>query len=718
MKRNFLYISLIASSALALTACTADDNAANNNTDNIGKTPIELSVGAADAAATTRAITVDPTDNALKTALPTGTSIYMVMKSDYVGTGSAQTSKYTMTKGKTQEANASTKEANIDFSETGCQRYWDDAFSRDAALSVYGVCTPSGTPVDPTISGSNTYTYTSTPTTGAWTTDVNALTIANWTVKNDQGALTAATFADQDLCYSNNISKYTVNSTETDARLKFNTETKKFTGGNMNFYHALSKITFVVQHNETFKDDEFLFATGTNISMNSMNVKNATFNIESGEFTGAYTLGNITKMYQRSFADSKYTLDALVLPGTDMSDATNKDAISFTIAGNLYKLSKAELLAAIPEAQKSKLKDNKYLMPGVQYIFTLTISKTPVIHISAKVVDWEFVNADELTPSNARLTITTTVKGSNMENQFDLYRLQDTSSEIDTYQGYNWGNAYTDKTTVSYADSKWSLTTNWYWDNNMTYYHFRAVYPQNTTLSADNKSIPLSSAESYTDMVWGAPFTIANDAKVSYSTTDGFDGTAAPTTHQLYYAIGPTNDAINLTMFHVMSDVTFKVKTVSGDGAVKLVDGENKTEITLKNIKKDGNVAMGNGLVSATSTAEDWTFTQTPTTPSTGTYSWTAGIVPQSLTGVDLIITTPDGNQYIIDMEEVLTSTATPTYNNVTYPNYTDKKVNYWYPGVKYEYTFVLKKTGIEKMTATLVGWEKVTAGDDNVQIK
>ena len=60
------------------------------------------------------------------------------------------------------------------------------------------------------------------------------------------------------------------------------------------------------------------------------------------------------------------------------------------------------------------------------------------------------------------------------------------------------------------------------------------------------------------------------------------------------------------------------------------------------------------------------------------------------------------------------------TYSNTLIANpytATDNKITYWYPNFKYTYTFTLKKTGIEKITATLANWETVTANDD-VQIK
>ena len=80
-----------------------------------------------------------------------------------------------------------------------------------------------------------------------------------------------------------------------------------------------------------------------------------------------------------------------------------------------------------------------------------------------------------------------------------------------------------------------------------------------------------------------------------------------------------------------------------------------------------------------------------------------------------LEITTPDKNLYKVAMKDVIRTSY--TNNNIENP-YSDGKINYWYPGFKYEYTFTLSKKKIENITATILDWEKVTAGDDNVQIQ
>ena len=758
MRHNIRNIYILAlSSSLALTAC-GDEEFDPAKMDISQKTPIEVNVGVEKVDGLTRAITVEKTP---LSTLPTGTSIYMVMKSEHVEDNS-RLAKYTLTMGTTGAADNGV--SSITFGD-GYKRYWDDVYARKAALSIYAVCTPGGTPVAPTIDGLKNYSFTASeehPTTEAWT-ETNALTISNWEVKSNQDLPTVAQFNDQDLCYSNNVSNYPVGETTTDNRIKFLSDSKKFDGTKrLNFYHALSKVTFIVKSGLGFYsfENDFKFSGSTNITMKNMNLKQASFNIASGEFSGDITEGDVSGMYQ---SDQKkegnvlsYTLDALVIPGTDMS-STDKD-ISFSISDNLYELSKKDLLNQISDDQKSQyLTYSKYLKPGVHYIFTLTISKTEIKNITASVVAWETVNA-AYTPTNARLTFSFEDRGTEVTaatgETFDIYRaakVNDGSVVETNYFSYNWDSGFSNRGETSsdngldYDEAKWK--TNWFWPNNKTFYHLRTVgikggtspVPLPSVSTVDGKDcFRISASETFSDVIWGAPFKkldspnpSTNTALLTYSKTEGFDGKGAEAEtkkHQIYYAIGPTNQPIHIVMFHMMSKVIFNVQT-TGNGAVSLGDGseDNCTKLTLKNIHQTGKVLMGNGCVSATDSRSDYSLTNHPA-PTDSKITWPDfGAIPQDLNvennEVVLVITTPDENIYQVKLADIWTESSKISTTNLANP-YTkhateDKyQVDYWYPHYEYIYTFTLSKKGIDNIQVTILDWETVTAGDDNVQIQ
>ena len=720
--RNILFLIIMALSLQALVACS-DDAIVSGGYDE-GKTSIELMVGGVGEgnAARSRAITKDPENVAKRGVLPAGTALYMVMKSE----DASSKLLYSVTKGVTGTADAK-KISPIDFTETGCTRYWDDCFARNANLTIYAACSPGSTKVIE-IGGKTVYPWTSMPTTGAWSNTEISPTVADWTVSANQ---TATTLLDEDLCYSNNISKYT-EGTEQDKRLKFNSGTRKFDQGNLCFYHALSWITFeIIRDTESFTAQEFQFATGTNIKLTNFFTKNTEFDIPTGEFTGAYSSQTIQTMAQRATATtgSAFTLDALVMPTTDMSSPTKGD-IHLIIANNEYNLSKKELLDKIQESDKTNhLIEEKKLKPGVHYVFKLRIGKTKIKDITATILEWETVTATEHTPSNAKVTLSLEDRTGTKENAY-IYRAAETTTNItgdilSEGKGYVWATGYEGPN--AYTASGNTLNSTWYWPDNKTFYHFRAIVPQSApalTTVDGNDCVALASGDTYTDVCWGAPFPemepgnpSSNTTKFVYSLTNGFAGTDG---HQIHYAIGATESPLKLLLFHVMSDVTFKISSVTGDAQVDLGDGTStKTKIKLKNIYTEGRVQLGNGLVLGSGTQ-----TQTHTFPSQGgnTLMWSNyGAIPQSLAGVVLDITTPDNNHYLIDLASVKASASNISSKNVQNPYaIVDGKctINRWYPDYKYTYSFTLSKKGVAGITCTILEWEEVTADDEVIQIQ
>ena len=665
-----------------------------------------------------RAITKDPNEVAKRGIIPAGTALYMVMESQDAGANKL----YSVTKGVTGTADAE-KFSPISFSEEGCTRYWDDCYARNAQLTIYAACSPGSSKVIK-IGGKSVYPWTSMPTTEAWSNTAISPTIVDWTVSENQ---TTETLRDEDLCYSNNISKYT-EGTEQDKRLKFNSSTRKFDHGNLCFYHALSWITFeIIRDTESFTAQEFQFATGTNIKLTNFYTENTLFHIPTGEFTGTYSSQVIQTMAKRATATtgSAFTLDALVMPTTDMSSTTKGD-IHLIIANNEYNLSKKELLDKIQASDKaSHLIDGEKLKPGVHYVFKLRIGKTKIKDITAKILDWETVTADTHTPSNAKVILNLEDRGTKQDAY--IYRAAETTTNItgdilsEAGKGYVWDTGYGNADRNAYTASTDALSKSWYWPDNKTFYHFRAIAPQTalapTTIEGKD-CVALTSGASYTDVCWGAPFPKMNPStKFVYSLTNGFAGTDG---HQIHYAIGATESPLKLLLFHMMSDVTINIRSVTGDAQVDLGDGTSTTtQIELKNIYTEGRVQLGNGLVLGTGTQ-----TGTHTFPLQGgtTLTWSNyGAIPQSLAGVVLEITTPDHNHYLIDLANVKASASNISSKNVQNPYaIVDGKctINRWYPDYKYTYSFTLSKKGVTGITCTILDWEKVEADDEVIQIK
>ena len=272
--------------------------------------------------------------------------------------------------------------------------------------------------------------------------------------------------------------------------------------------------------------------------------------------------------------------------------------------------------------------------------------------------------------------------------QFNLYRAAKTADDYiigTTTANYDWTTGYTTTpATKSYDTDHWK-TTDWFWANNLTYYHFRAAGTGesangNPTVINDPSGdyFPITSGavtgSDYRDYVWGAPFTyVDNTYLMKYDGTNGF--------------------------------------SLGSDGTTKFL--------------KDGKVLMGTGAVSTTSTTRtesDYFAKGTYTAESGATPAQVAnsafGIVPQALSWgnntpgtetIGLRITTPDGNQYIV--KDLSTCTATVTANNLVNP-YTGTSpytINAWYPHYKYNYTVTLVQAGVENITAAVVAWEEVS---------
>ena len=667
---------------------------------------------------------------------------------------------------------------------SGRERYWDDAFGRKSKLTIYAFAVPGVTAdnILPNWSKAS-WTVVDAKTNPNWSTGSDYTTF-NWEVSTQQ---TATTMTNENLTYSNNISKggtsgrYSHEYDEEkgwsskdfeDGQLIWipktnnaNETTGKFDKGHLVFNHALAWIEINLKEGEGFNNSANTDFTWTknqdaatqNITLVGFNTS-GTFDVATGTWSDLHS-ANITEMDEKTGTPTVKTtrqLYAYVLPGTNLYGTTT-NVVEFEIDNAKYYISGQKIAEAIRSyyttgAGKNDAKAASYqnfttIEAGKHYVINLSVSKKSVDRITAAIIDWESVNSEDAVAENTYPEFTLDNRGTKLtvsdKNQFALYRAAQTAPDYITGQtdaNYEWKTGYGEAATKSYdaTNSLWA-TTDWFWENNLTYYHFRAAgYTESsseagvtiTTDATNGDYFAITSGalsgSAYKDYVWGAPFNTEAADKVTYSTSTGFDNETS-SQHQISQAISTTASTINMLLFHMTSQITVNIRTTTDASKVTLKDdsqaaGQQLTKVEILNFLPDGRVLMGNGLVSTTSTA------RTPSAAMTnGTYhpaansdpdrvnGYTYGIVPQPLTWtggtIGLRITTPDGNQYVV--KDLSTCTATVTSNNIANPytaasdssNYT---IGAWYPGFKYNYTITIQKTGVERITAAVVGWEEV----------
>ena len=432
-----------------------------------------------------------------------------------------------------------------------------------------------------------------------------------------------------------------------------------------------------------------------------------------------------------------------------------KDGDDITSQNIYYVTNKSVNTALANNANINGDKDsdgNITMAQGKHYILTITVGKTAIKDITATLVDWTYVSGEH-TQDNAYLSFTNAFKNSYTGNpsaadNFDLYRLNDQSSDISTngsHKVYNWKTEWKDKAELTKDNSsqetgksKW--TTKWFFDDNKSFYHFRMVGQKvegesktSRTITKDETNGDYFDIESGTtagNYTWGAPF--VSNSQLKYSTTSGYDN-SDDNNHNIHYAIGATNDNIHLTSFHMLSKIRVVLKTVDAlQGGVNLKSGENITTVKITNVFTKGKVNMGNGLVTAGKNSDATQPTRetavTMTAPQTffknsssnlETNEFTYYIVPQTLvegqTYVGLEIKTPDNNIYYVVKKLSEITALTVGSNGTQVPN---EAIKWWYPNHSYLYTITLKKTGIEKITCTLVDWTEVTGNNQDVTIE
>lgn len=764
MKRHLLNIAITASSLLALTACSDDVVGQENN--NLDKSPIELSVGGVESASTRAVVTTGPATEKLQQ----GTGVFMLMKSEYEALGDfafynyggSQTTKYATTRG---DVNADgTAIEFINDQATTRTRYWDDAHARSSKLSIWAVACDGldklgGTG---TLLNESSNIFNTADAKTLWRTEAINATSLDWNVPTSGEDETSV--KNRDLIFSNNVTKYTINSVETDNRTSYNTADKKFGSSALVFYHALSKITVYLDKGEGYTStDAFSFPDGKNIKLNYFNV-GGKFNIEQGEFTEVNNSpASIEYIYkQTGTAPHAYELQALVLPylssytktlkGSQFVENNTNIMMEFSIDGSNYRLTSGALYDALidkttnnPVTNATQKTDNSTnyipLEAGKNYVFTFTVTKTG-IEATATVKPWDDVTANNVTPLiNFSKCYGST--GDNFGKGFTFYR---STSKDNNYLETNNSSSVTYNST----GSTYTMSPKLYWKDHSTHYFFRGIWPAKATeasqteinngytpsakiKTAENKTVVAVENVGYktgtfpSDLMIGVPRkteTIDGKEVTSYDETckanhtTGEVATSGICATQATAGSHDDEGLIHLNFQYAMSQVEVRLTTpTTGDDAkakvrlegakVEIVDGYTTGNILLGNEEAVPTGDRGNFEIPAIASSEaDRDGIDKANIRH-------AAVVPQSLTWTDsevtkylrfkVTITNEDGTTDIY-YTNIAPITKTGSTTDLIAPN------GKWEAGTHYVYTLDIRKTGIEGITATITDWKKVTA--------
>lgn len=660
-----------------LTALTACNNEDDNAVPDSAKQPIALAVGV--ESPVSRAVTLPKTE---MEALPAGTDLWMVMKSEYASLQDdalnykgEQNAKYTVTNGVTGSAVGA--ENPVTFG-SGLTRYWDDAHARSSKLSVWSLAVPGKT--------GNLSTAAPWNAAATWGTTAPSMTI-DWTIS---AAQTATTIAGEDLCFSNNIADYSsTTGIASDNRMMYsNQQSLKFDQGKLIFYHALSKITIKLEEGDGFdhtSTSDFNFDSG-NVAMKGFTL-NGTFNVAQGEFTSRSSAADITSISQKEKTADGYTLEALVIPGTTLNASGPTDALAFSLDGNTFKVSAESIAASLRTALGLDSGADVTLEAGKNYILTFTINKTG-IKLVATIGAWQDVIGESYSPL-INISDTYGHTGTEFAKGFSFYMKE--TSETNFIKG----------TDVEYdADAvaparKYSLTTPLYWPNHNTHYNFRGIWPV-VGESGTPESNVTATAVSVANAAYSSG-TFPSDLMIGYPRTE--NDAAADETCKPHGKAGicATEGDIRLNFLYAMSQVEVKLESKPsevGKDESAIVTLNDKATVEILGGYTEGNIALMTGLATGT-TKTDW-----PMLGGTALDRHDA-IIPQSLTGLKFRVKVDGGNDTFDYYEATISDIKVG-----------GKDITSWEPGKHYIYTLNITNTGI-KITATIKDWIKSTANTD-----
>lgn len=558
----------------------------------------------------------------------------------------------------------------------------DGTDGRGKGLTIYGVAVEgkSTLPTTPTDLTNNSISWTDL----AW--NVGAISSSKISQKGGWG--------DYDLITSNNIKD------GADGTYKFD-DFLASTGSNLlKFTHAMTKVTVNLTAGEGFSGyatdpATAKFEQAPEVTLLGFNYT-GTVSVEAKTSTPTAATTNIEAWRDKGVAwavggqhTSQFT--ALVFPGNKFADAT--DILKLEVDGNTLYVNATKINAANNAAED-------VFEQGKNYIFNILYNKTGIV-VTATVTDWVDVNSEEDKP---KININYTYghePGTAFEQGFTLYR----STAVDgSYIGTG------DKADVSYAASKYTMAPQLYWPTHSTHYFFRGVWP--IVDSVDGSSVQLgptaaqvkANAVDVENVAYKQGY-YPSDLMIARPLIEGETATdEACKVHIGTQGICATTGDIRMNFRYMMSQVKVEL-TTSDPGAADHITFDAKTKVEIIGGYKDGAIKLSDCTsdFAGMSTANYQLHNAAPTDYD----SYHDAIIPQNLTeGMKFRITVTNSDSSTDTYETVIKDIKVVEGSNPA------ALISAWASGKIYTYNLKITKTAI-KVTATLTDWIPVTADED-----
>lgn len=571
--------------------------------------------------------------------------------------------------------------------------YWDDYGTADPdntegrgrGLTIYGAA----------VSGYNGTTGTSglpQVADGNTLEGISNWTAVSWTLPTNQTANNAIT--NHDLLTSNNIKN------GGDGTLKFEDWKKKDGTASdlLVFTHAMTKMTVNLTPGEGFAGN---FQQTPTVTLLNFYYK-GTVDVETKTSTASTAdRGDIQLQPGTVGALGMTPFSGLVFPGNQFANTDNIAKIEAD--GNIYYVTAAKLNAAITSGDKT-------LLQGTNYVLNVTVNKTGV-DVTATIKDWDTVTAANEKPI-INFGKCYGEEGMDFEKGFTFYRSLDKAS------------GYTDKTAVSYADSRYTMSPQLYWPNHQTHYFFRGIWPTNfdeSKVSTDGiavKNCPYL-ADAYPSCLMlgmprkadGTPDETCKNGHTDASGNplEGICATDAPdgSSHD-------TEGLLHMNFQYAMAQVIVKLKTSQDENGNLLANAitiNEHTKVEIVNGYTAGKIKFADGTSDFTGkTTADFEMTNDNGIDGalTNQYAnYRNAVVPQSLTNA-----ADDDLKFRITIGAAPNTDVYETVLGIKNIKVDGKTITAWEPGKRYIYTLNITKTGIQ-VTATLKDWTDVTGSED-----